>query len=173
VVVAHKAAAIPHADGLFLRAAEEVVAARRARGQHVDLRPRAVDAVAARLVSHPEELPLVVTMNLYGDILSDVAGAVAGSVALTAGANVGEEAATFEAAHGAVWRHAGADTANPVGLLLSAVMLLEHAGERATARRVERAVLATLGDGIATADLTPATVVGTQRFAAEVARRLG
>jgi isocitrate/isopropylmalate dehydrogenase len=172
LVVAHKAAAVPHADGHFLRTAEAVVAERRDRGGDLRVRALAVDAAAARLVSHAGELPLIVTSNLYGDILSDVAGAAAGSVALTAGANVGDGVATFEAAHGAVWRHARADTANPLGLLLSAVMLLDHVGETVTARRVEEAVLTTLDDGIATADLHPETMVGTQRFAAEVADRL-
>lgn len=173
IVAAHKAAAVPHADGHFLRVAEAVAAEHRDRQVAVGLRGRAVDAVAARLVSHPQEFSVIVTTNLYGDVLSDVAGAVAGSVALTAGANVGDDAATFEAAHGAVWRHAGADTANPVGLLLSAAMLLEHLGERAAARRVEHAVLDTLAAGIGTADLGPETVVGTRRFADEVAGRLG
>jgi isocitrate dehydrogenase (NAD+) len=172
IVAAHKAAAIPHADGHFLRIAAAVVAERREQGLTARLRPLAVDAVAARLVTHPTELTVVVTTNLYGDILSDVAGAVAGSVALTAGVNVGSDVATFEAAHGAVWRHAGHDTANPVGLLLSAVLLLEHLGARDAAQRVERAVSATLSSGIATADLRPARVVGTQGFAAEVVRRI-
>lgn len=172
VVVAHKAAAVPHADGLFLRTARAIADEHRGWTDAIELRGVAVDAVAARLVSHPRELTVILTSNLYGDVLSDVAGAVAGSVALVAGTNVGDGAATFEAAHGAVWRHAGADTANPVGLLLSAVMLLDHLGERAAARRVEQALLDTLADGIATADLHPRHVVGTRRFADEVATRL-
>ena len=173
IVAAHKAAAIPHADGHVLRVAQAVIDERRRQGLAAELRPMAVDAAAARLVTHPHEFGVVVTTNLYGDILSDVAGAVAGSVALTAGANLGDHAATFEAAHGAVWRHAGGDTANPVGLLLSAVLLLEHLDATEQADRVERAVTATLEAGIATADLRPARPVGTQGFAREVARRLG
>jgi isocitrate dehydrogenase (NAD+) len=173
VDAAHKAAAIPHADGHFLAVAEAVAVERRSRGLAAELRGRAVDALAARLVSHPEEHAVIVTTNLYGDVLSDVAAAVAGSVALTAGANLGDGVATFEAAHGVVLRHAGADTANPLGLLLSAVMLLNHLDEHVEALRVEQAVQATLAAGIGTADLHPRTVVGTQRFAAEVAARLG
>lgn len=172
VVVVHKAAAVPHADGLFLREGLAAVEARRGPGSPLEARAMAVDAAAARLVSHPAELRLLYASNLHGDVLADVAGAVAGSVALVAGSNLGDDVATFEAAHGAVHRHAGRDTANPTGLVLSAARLLRHCGEGTAARAIEDAVRATFADGIATGDLRPATTVGTRRFADEVLGRL-
>lgn len=160
-VVAHKAAAVPHRDGMF-------VAVGRSVGERagISVRAMAVDGVAARLVTNPGEFGVIVAPNLYGDILSDVAGAVAGSVALVAGMNIGDDVIVFEAAHGVVTRHAGRDTADPTGLVLSAAMLLDHLGHHEEALAIETAVHDTMVSGT-----TPSTV-GTRAFAAAVGDRL-
>ena len=136
VYATHKTAAVPHTDGLFVRVGIEVLDEHNRSGglRSSSDRGRSTPSPPS-LVSHPAEQRLIVTTSLYGDILSDVAGATAGSVAIVAGANVGEGVAVFEAAHGVARRHAGTDSANPLGLVLSVVMLLDHAGEAASAGR--------------------------------------
>ena len=120
---------------------------------------------------------MVVTPNLYGDILSDVAAEVAGSIGLAPSANVGSQCAMFEAVHGSAPDIAGRDLANPSGLLLSAVMTLVHVNRPAAATAIHNAWLRTLEDGIHTADLhAPGRgepPVGTRAFAEAVIDRLG
>jgi len=115
--------------------------------------------------------------NLYGDILSDVAAQIAGSVGLAGSANIGDQAAMFEAIHGSAPRRAGQNLANPSGLLLGAVMMLVHIGQPDVATRVHNAWLTTLEDGIHTYDVHEEGVskekVGTREFARAVAERLG
>ena len=98
-------------------------------------------------------LDVVVTLNLYGDILSDIAAQVAGSVGLAGSANIGHTAAMFEAVHGSAPDIAGKDVANPSGLLMAATQLLVHVGAADVAERVKNAWLCTLEDGIHTADI--------------------
>ena len=119
---------------------------------------------------------MIVTPNLYGDILSDIAAELTGSVGLAGSANIGEHVAMFEAIHGSAPDLAGRDVANPGGLLLSAVMMLVHVRQAKTASLVHNAWLRTLEEGIHTADLTGAATrrtVGTRAFADAVIDRLG
>lgn len=136
-----------------------------------------IDIGAARLADTPEIFDVIVTLNLYGDILSDIAAQVAGSVGLAPSANIGREAAMFEAIHGSAPQIAGQDVANPSGLLLSAVMMLVHLGLPEYAERIHNAWLRTIEDGVHTGDIyspeTSSELVGTQAFAAAVAARLG
>jgi len=136
-----------------------------------------VDIGAAKLADTPENFDVIVLPNLYGDILSDVAAQIAGSVGLAGSANIGDHAAMFEAIHGSAPRRAGQNLANPSGLLLAAVMMLEHIGEAETATLIHNAWLKTLEDGIHTYDIFDAKKstlkVGTQEFAAAVVERLG
>ena len=115
--------------------------------------------------------------NLYGDILSDVAAQITGSVGLGASANIGEHVAMFEAIHGSAPRHAGKDTANPSGLLLAGVMMMNHVGQPEVAERVHNAWLKCIEDGVHTKDIYREGVskerVGTQAFADAVIARLG
>ena len=116
------------------------------------------------------------TLNLYGDILSDIAAQVAGSIGLAGSANVGGDVAMFEAIHGSAPDIAGKDIANPSGLLLAAVQMLVHVGQGDVAERIHNAWLATLEDGIHTGDLFneehSTERVGTQAFADAVIARL-
>ncbi|MEV0004766.1 NADP-dependent isocitrate dehydrogenase [Micromonospora sp. NPDC050980] len=158
-------------DGLFHRVFDEV------SRDFPDLAAEhlIVDIGTARLADTPEAFDVIVTPNLYGDVLSDVAAQIAGSVGLAGSANIGEQAAMFEAIHGSAPPLAGRDVANPSGLLLGAVMMLAHIGQADVAERVHNAWLTTLEAGVATADIAgPGTEpVGTRAFADAVIDRLG
>jgi isocitrate dehydrogenase len=159
-------------DGLFYQVFEEIGA------QYPDIaRDRfIIDIGAAKLATRPEMFDVIVTPNLYGDILSDIAAEMTGSVGLAGSANIGEHVAMFEAIHGSAPDIAGKDMANPSGLLLGAVMMLVHIGQHAVASKIHNAWLATLEAGIQTADLAHGKqlkTVGTAAFADEVIARLG
>lgn len=158
-------------DGLFHRVFDEVAAGY----PEITAEHSIVDIGAARLADTPESFDVVVTPNLYGDILSDVAAQITGSVGLGGSANIGEHAAMFEAIHGSAPPLAGQDVANPSGLLLGAVMMLVHVGQPEVAQRVHNAWLATLEAGITTFDIAGpgGSPVGTRAFADAVIDRLG
>lgn len=138
LTAAHKTAVMPHTDGIFLRVGREIV---ERAGLQFDA--VAVDTLAARMATAPWSIQLIVAPNLYGDILADLAGALAGGVGVVAGGNYGSSTtAVFEAAHGAAWRHAGRDTANPVGMVLSGALALDHLGHQRAAVAIRRAVRA-------------------------------
>ena len=119
---------------------------------------------------------VIVTLNLYGDVLSDIAAQIAGSVGLAGSANIGEECSMFEAIHGSAPRRAGQNVANPSGLLQGAIMMLNHMGQTEVAEKVQNAWLKTLEDGIHTYDIFKEGVskqkVGTKEFAAAVINNL-
>ena len=100
-----------------------------------------------QLVQHPETFDVLVLPNLYGDIVSDLCAGLVGGLGLAPSANIGKDAAIFEAVHGSAPKHAGLNDANPTALILSAVLMLRHLGESAAADRVETAVLALLAEG--------------------------
>lgn len=136
-----------------------------------------VDIGAAKLADTPEVFDVIVMPNLYGDILSDVAAQIAGSVGLAGSANIGEKGAMFEAIHGSAPRRAGQNIANPSGLLLAAILMLDHIGEAETASTIHNAWLKTLEEGIHTYDIfkeeTSKKKVGTSEFGQAVVKNLG
>ena len=136
-----------------------------------------IDIGTARMASRPGDFDVVVTPNLYGDILSDVAAEVSGSIGLAGSANIGRDCAMFEAVHGSAPDIAGKDLANPSGLLLAAVMMLRHLGRHEPATLIHNAWLRTIEDGIHTSDIFRPGIskrrVGTQAFAVAVSERLG
>jgi isocitrate dehydrogenase (NAD+) len=150
VTVVHKANIMKLGDGLFLRTVREV-----ARGYaDVPLEERIVDAVCMQLVMRPEAFDILVLPNLYGDIVSDLCAGLVGGLGVVPGANLGADAAVFEAVHGSAPDIAGKNMANPTALLLSALLMLEHLGERDAAGRIRRALDSVLGDGtVRTRDL--------------------
>jgi len=160
-------------DGLFHKVFDEIGAAY----PDIEKEHWIVDIGVAKLADTPEAFDVVVTPNLYGDILSDVAAQIAGSVGLAGSANIGEHVSMFEAIHGSAPRIAGQNVANPSGLLLGAVMMLVHIGQTEVAERVHNALLRTLEEGIHTHDVFDDTVssqrVGTREFATAVIARLG
>ncbi len=160
-------------DGLFHRVFDEVAA----DYPEIANDHQIIDIGAARLADTPEQFDVVVLPNLYGDVVSDIAAQISGSVGLAPSANIGEHGAMFEAIHGSAPDIAGADLANPSGLLLAGVMMLQHMGQGPAAAKVKNAWLKTIEDGIHTFDIYDEAVsrlrVGTQDFAAAVIDRLG
>ncbi len=136
-----------------------------------------IDIGTARLAAKPEIFDVIVTMNLYGDIISDVAAEISGSVGLAGSANVGQEYAMFEAIHGSAPDIAGKDIANPTGLLNAAVMMLVHIGQNEVAAKIRNALYRTIEDGIHTADIynekSSRKKVGTKEFTQAVIANLG
>lgn len=136
-----------------------------------------IDIGSARIASHPERFDVIVTENLYGDIISDIAAEVSGSVGMAGSSNVGDDFAMFEAIHGSAPDIAGKNIANPSGLLNGAMMMLVHLGMTETANLINNAWMKTIEDGIHTGDVyneaTSKEKVGTKEFAQAVIDRLG
>jgi isocitrate dehydrogenase len=159
-------------DGLFYKVFEEI----GAEYPEIEKERYIIDIGAARIATHPERFDVIVTTNLYGDILSDIAAEVEGSVGLAGSANIGERVAMFEAIHGSAPDIAGLNRANPSGLLLAAIMMLVHIRQADIAQTIHNAWLRTLEDGIHTVDLEgeqSSRVVSTSEFARAVIERLG
>ncbi len=160
-------------DGLF----REVFAEVAADYPDIEHDHWIIDIGTARLAANPEQFDVIVTSNLYGDIISDVAAEISGSVGLGASANIGEHCAMFEAIHGSAPDIAGRGIANPSGLLLAGVQMLVHVGQAEIATRVHNAWLKTIEDGIHTADIhradSSSARAGTDAFADAVIARLG
>ena len=160
-------------DGLFHRVFDQI-------GEEypdIEKEHMIIDIGSAILADKPETLDVVVTLNLYGDIISDIAAQIAGSVGLGGSSNVGEGCAMFEAIHGSAPTIAGKDVANPSGLINAAIMMLVHIGQPDVATRINNAWLYTLESGIHTADIyrigSSKELVGTQAFAEEIIKNLG
>jgi isocitrate dehydrogenase len=159
-------------DGLFASIFREIGAEYPELEQEVMI----IDIGSARLARYPDRFDVVVTLNLYGDIISDIAAEVSGSVGLCGSSNIGTELAMFEAIHGSAPDIAGKGIANPSGMLNGAMMMLEHLGQHDVAERIRWAWLKTLEDGLHTADIyrqeTSKRKVGTSEFADAVIERL-
>ncbi len=167
VTVVHKANILKSTSGLFLKVAREVAA----RYPEIDCNEMIVDACCMKLVMQPESFDIIVTTNLFGDIISDLCAGLIGGLGLTPGANIGEEVAIFEAVHGSAPDIAGKGIANPCALLLGAGQMLDHLGMPDKATRVREAIVATLE---ARDSLTP-DLGGegtTQSFARAIASRV-
>jgi len=136
VCVVHKANIMKLTDGLFIRCAAEV-AARYPEIQHREI---IVDNACMQLVMNPHQFDVLLLENLYGDIISDLCAGLIGGLGVVPGANLGEKVAIFEAVHGSAPDIAGKNLANPIALILSAVMLLRHLGETQKAIQVEKAI---------------------------------
>lgn len=162
-----------HADGLFHQVFREV----SAEYPEIEAEHQIIDIGTARLASSPEDFDVIVTLNLYGDILSDVASQITGSVGLGGSANVGERMAMFEAVHGSAPDLAGKGVANPSGLLLGAIQMLVHLTHCDAANAIMNAWLKTLEDGIHTGDIyqegKSSKRVGSSEFTDAVIERLG
>jgi 3-isopropylmalate dehydrogenase len=174
VTAVHKANVFRVTDGLFLRTTREVARA----FPEVKLEEEIVDAMAAKLVRHPERFDVVLATNFYADILSDLAAELSGSLGLAGSINAGETLCAAQAQHGSAPDIAGQDRANPTSLILSAAMLLEWLGEKKdqqscadAARAIDRAVDRVLSEPAQrTADL--GGMLGTRAFGEAVAAAL-
>jgi isocitrate dehydrogenase (NAD+) len=151
VTIVHKANVLKALTGLFLEAGREV--AKRYEGR-VASDERIVDACAMQLVMNPWQFDMILTTNLFGDILSDEIAGLVGGLGMAPAANIGVDAAIFEAVHGSAPDIAGKGVANPLALMLSAAMMLDHVGEQAKGGRVRNAIDAVLReDNVRTGDL--------------------
>ncbi len=150
VAVVHKANIMKMTDGLFLKVAQEIAS----QYPQIEMRDVIVDNACMQLVTRPEQFEIIVTQNLYGDILSDLCAGLVGGLGVVPGSNIGDKAAIFEAVHGSAPDIAGLNKANPTALLQSAVMMLEHVGALDKAQRIMKALSLTLADeNVRTADL--------------------
>ena len=144
VTLVHKANILKYSQGLFLETGRKVAAEYEGRVAFDD---KIVDACAMELVMRPERFDVIVTTNLFGDILSDLTSGLVGGLGLTPGANIGESVAIFEAVHGTAPDIAGQGIANPTAVMLAGCQLLDHIGEEARATRIRTAIEATLREG--------------------------
>jgi isocitrate dehydrogenase (NAD+) len=166
VTAAHKANIMKFSDGLFLEVAREVAK----RHPDIEFEDRIIDNLCNQLVSRPEEYDVVVLPNLYGDIVSDLGAGMIGGLGLAPGANIGTEAAMFEATHGSAPKYKGQNKVNPTALMLSGVLMLRHLDEMEAADKLENAIAAVIKRGEkVTYDLKPTrddpSAVGTSEFA--------
>lgn len=160
-------------DGLFHKVFDEI----GAEYPDIEQNHMIIDIGSAKIAAAPHHFDVIVTANLYGDIISDIAAEITGSVGLGGSSNVGEACAMFEAIHGSAPDIAGKGIANPSGLLLGAVMMLVHIGQNEVAERIHNAWLKTIEDGIHTGDIyrkgESAEMANTARFGDALIERLG
>ena len=168
ITVIHKANVLKVLTGIFLEAAREV--AKDYEGK-VAVDDRIVDAAAMQLVLNPWQFDMLLCTNLFGDILSDLLAGLVGGLGLAPGANLGDNAAIFEAVHGSAPDIAGKGVANPISLLLAAAMMLDHVGRSDLGSRVRQGIGDTLNvDQVRTGDLKGKA--NTREFTAALVQRL-
>ncbi len=161
VTICHKANILKFTQGLFLRTAREVAA----KYPDIEFDEKIVDAACMHMVMKPEQFDVVVTTNMFGDILSDLTAGLVGGLGLIPGANIGENAALFEAVHGSAPDIAGKNIANPTAVMMAGVMMLNHIGEHGAATRLQNAIEKVVNAGIyVTPDLNANSKAGTREM---------
>jgi isocitrate dehydrogenase (NAD+) len=173
VTAVHKANIMKFTDGLFLATAREVAQ----EYPDVEFEDRIVDNLCMQLVQRPEEYDVLVLPNLYGDIVSDLCAGLVGGLGLAPGANIGEDAAVFEATHGSAPKYKGLNKVNPMAMMLSGVLMLRYLGEDDAGDRLERAIADVVAEGRSVtydmkADRSDPTAVGTSQVADAVLEKL-
>jgi isocitrate dehydrogenase (NAD+) len=168
-----KANIMKHTDGLFLKVFREVAK----DYPDIEASEKLVDALCMSLVQRPEEFDVLVLPNLYGDIISDLTAGLVGGLGVAPGANIGTDAAVFEATHGSAPKYTGLNKVNPIAMILSGKLMLEHLGEREAAERLEETVADIIREGRSvTYDMKPTrddpTAVGTSAVADAIVSRL-
>ena len=167
VTIVHKANILKMVSGLFLEVGQAVAKEYQGRVESNDM---IVDNTAMQLVLRPEQFDVMVTTNMFGDILSDEVSGLVGGLGLAPGANIGTKAAIFEAVHGSAPDIAGKGLANPSAQMFAAAMMLDHIGELDRAERIRNAIVSTIvQDGIRTRDL--GGTASTEEFGSAVAKR--
>jgi isocitrate dehydrogenase (NAD+) len=167
VTIVHKANILKMVSGLFLEVGQAIAKEYEGRVESNDM---IVDNTAMQLVLRPEQFDVMVTTNMFGDILSDEVSGLVGGLGLAPGANIGTKAAIFEAVHGSAPDIAGKGLANPSAQMMAAAMMLDHMGELERAERIRNAIVTTIvRDGIRTRDL--GGNASTKEFGSAVAKR--
>ncbi|MEE2024624.1 MULTISPECIES: isocitrate dehydrogenase [Alkalimonas] len=167
VTVVHKANILKSTSGLFLKVAREVAA----EYSDIQMQEMIVDNACMQLVMNPQQFDVIVTTNLFGDILSDLCAGLVGGLGMAPGANIGEDCAIFEAVHGSAPDIAGKNLANPSSVILASIQMLEHLGMKDKADKIKAA----LTDVIASGDRTTRDLGGshgTTDFTAAMLERL-
>ncbi len=161
VTVCHKANILKYTQGIFLDVARETAA----RYPDIQFDEKIVDAACMHMVMNPQQFDVVVTTNMFGDILSDLTAGLVGGLGLIPGANIGDDAALFEAVHGSAPDIAGKNLANPAAVVMAGVMMLNHLGEFDAAKRIKTAIEKVVNEGkYVTPDLNPQSKVGTKEM---------
>ena len=171
----HKANIMKFSDGLWLNTSREV--AEEYKDSGVEFEDRIVDNMCMQLVQKPELYDVLVLPNLYGDIVSDLGAGLIGGLGVAPGGNIGDEAAVFEPTHGSAPKYAGQNKVNPMAMMLSGVLMLQHLEELEAADRLEAALAAVIAEGKdVTYDMKPSrddpTAVGTSQVADAVIAKL-
>lgn len=158
VTICHKANILKFTQGLFLDVAREIAP----RYPDIQYDEKIIDAACMHMVMNPKQFDVVVTTNMFGDILSDLTAGLVGGLGLIPGANIGTDAALFEAVHGSAPDIAGKNIANPTAVIMAGAMMLSHIGEVEAAERVVNAVEKVINEGVhVTPDLNPNSKAGT------------
>ncbi|MDQ4095050.1 MAG: isocitrate/isopropylmalate family dehydrogenase, partial [Actinomycetota bacterium] len=175
VTTVHKANIMKFSDGLWLRTSQEV--AEEYKDSGIEFEDRIVDNMCMQLVQKPELYDVLVLPNLYGDIVSDLGAGLVGGLGVAPGGNIGDEAAVFEPTHGSAPKYSGQNKVNPMAMMLSGVLMLQHLEEIDAANRLEAALAAVIEEGKdVTYDMKPTrddpTAVGTSEVADAVIAKL-
>jgi len=158
ITLCHKANILKYTSGLFLDVGREVAT----RYPDIEFDEKIIDATCMHLVMNPHQFDVIVTTNMFGDILSDLTAGLVGGLGLIPGANVGEDAALFEAVHGSAPDIEGKNLANPAAVIMAGVMMLHHLGEKQAANRIQAALEKVVDAGVSvTPDLNPESSAGT------------
>jgi isocitrate dehydrogenase (NAD+) len=169
VTTVHKANILKYTGGLFLDVSREIGRSY----PDLETEDKIVDNMAMQMVVNPYQFDVIVTTNLFGDILSDLASGLVGGLGLVPGANIGYDAAIFEAVHGSAPDIAGKNLANPVAIVLAGALMLRHIGEESAADRIEKAVAQVLKEGKSvTRDLNSESPVGTKEMGDAIVKAL-
>jgi isocitrate dehydrogenase (NAD+) len=174
VTAVHKANIMKFSDGLFLATARQVA---ETEYPDIEFEDRIVDNLCMQLVQRPEEYDVLVLPNLYGDIVSDLCAGLIGGLGVAPGANIGDDAAVFEATHGSAPKYKGQNKVNPMAMMFSGVLMLRHLNEDDAAKRLEAALASVIEEGRGvTYDMKPTrddpTAVGTSQVADAVIEKL-
>ncbi|MFH1663113.1 MAG: isocitrate/isopropylmalate dehydrogenase family protein [Chloroflexota bacterium] len=173
VTAVHKANIMKFSDGLFLKAAREIAG----EYPYIEFEDRIVDNMTMQLVKKPQQFDVIVTPNLYGDILSDLCAGLVGGLGLAPGANIGDDCALFEPTHGSAPKYKGMNKVNPMAMMLSGVIMLRHIGEMENAERLEQVIADVIAEGKnVTYDMKPEAerdqAVGTSQVADAIIEKL-
>ena len=175
VTSVHKANIMKFSDGLWLETSRQV--AEEYKDSGVEFEDRIVDNMCMQLVQKPELYDVLVLPNLYGDIISDLGAGLIGGLGVAPGGNIGDDAAVFEPTHGSAPKYAGQNKVNPMAMMLSGVLMLQHLEEMDAADRLEKALASIIKEGMdVTYDMKPnrddPTAVGTSQVADAVIQKL-
>jgi len=173
VTAIHKANIMKFSDGLFLSVARDVAR----EYPDIEFQDTLIDNMTMQLVRRPQQFDIVAAPNLYGDIVSDLCAGLVGGLGVAPGANIGDEIAVFEPTHGSAPKYAGQNKVNPMGMMLSGVMMLRHLDELKAANSLEKTIADVIAEGKSVtydmkADLDDVSVAGTSQVADAVIEKL-